>query len=91
MEADSHAKHSDFGTGSFFHASSPENTEAYSLRNISGETADRTASVISAGDGQISWRKTGFPFLSLPSGSVYGSKSTSPARAYATTSIGDAR
>src|SRR3970040_2232972 len=69
VEEGSHEKHSDFGTGSFFHVSSPANTPAYSLRNISGSTADRTASVISRGDGQISWRNTGFPLRSAPSGS----------------------
>src|SRR4030042_6613196 len=84
VEAGSQAKHSDFGTGSFFHASSPVNPEAYSLRNISGETADRTAPVISPGDGQISRRNTGFPLRSLPSGSGYGAQAASPAGAYAT-------
>jgi hypothetical protein len=81
VEDGTHAKHSSFGMGSPFHSSSPSNTAAYSFRNMSAPTEERTASVISSGVGQISRSMTGRPFGSKPTGSLYRSTSMFPARA----------
>ena len=59
--------------------------------NISAPMEEATISSISASVGQTSFRYTGFPDSSVPSGSVVMSMSIDPARAYATTSGGEAR
>ena len=61
-------------------------------RKMSGETepCDRSR-LTSSGVGQMSARKTGWPSLSVPSGSDSRSISTVPASANATTSGGEAR
>src|SRR5580693_351136 len=79
------------GTGMDFQCASPSNTLAYSFAYISLVTESRTVDSISCGVGQISRRYTGFPEESEPSDSVVKSISMRPARAYATTSGGDAK
>src|SRR5688500_20144112 len=79
-----------FVTASATHRSSPTNTFAYCLRNMSHFTERRISCSTSAGGGQMSRRKTG-PAEPTPNGSVLRSMSMRPARAYATTSGGDAR
>jgi hypothetical protein len=61
------------------------------LVNISLAIAESMTSSISCAEGQMSLRNTSLPSGSLPNGSVVMSTSIEPARAYATTSGGDAR
>lgn len=58
---------------------------------MSSPMALATTSLTSASEGQMSFRKTGFPSVSVPSASRVMSTFMEPARAYATTSGGDAR
>src|SRR5699024_10772368 len=74
-----------------FHLSFDSNKLSYSERKISGLTTSFTAALISSIDGQISFKYTSFPSLSFPSESFLKSKSTEPARAYATTNGGEAK
>ena len=58
---------------------------------ISSLIASPTTRLTSCALGQMSARNTGWPSLPVPSGSVVRSRSIVPARAYATTSGGEAR
>src|ERR1041384_8249858 len=87
----SHLNSSLLLTGTLFHVGLPVNTLAYWLRNCSGVTHVALRACTSACVGQMSLRKTFFPLLSIPMGSLIGSQSTVPAIAYATTSGGLAR
>jgi len=73
-----------------FHIEFPSKTLPYEAANISPLiVASRSAT--SFWLGQMSERKTGLPFLSMPIGSLVRFTSARPARANATTSGGDAR
>ncbi len=69
------------GTGSSFQRSLLWKTSPYSFSNISERTDRVTASDTSAWVGQMSLRKTGVPWGSLPIGSLVRSMSIVPARA----------
>src|SRR3954469_3479247 len=91
VDASAHSNESPVGTSRDFHRSSPANTSPYDEENPLACTDDATISCTSFGDGQMSARKTSLPSESCPIGSLSRSTSIDPARAYATTSGGDAR
>ena len=90
VESSDQANVSPVGTSSAAHRSSPSKTFAYWARNMSLFTDRKISCSTSAGDGQMSRRKTG-PLAPTPNGSVFRSTSIRPASAYATTSGGEAR
>jgi hypothetical protein len=70
VEFSSHSKRSDSGVGSAAQRSSPANTLAYCVRNMSGNTDWRITCSISAWLGQMSRRKTERPPVPCPIGSL---------------------
>ncbi len=91
MDSPSQAKVSPVGVGRDCQRSSPAKTSAYAELKPVAPIAEAMTSWISAVLGQMSRRKTGWPSPSSPIGSLARSMSIVPARAYATTSGGDAR
>src|SRR5688500_3074429 len=90
VDEGSHAYVFPVGTSSDCHCSSPLNTSAYCVLNCALFTLRLISFCTSVALGQTSRRNTG-PSVPMPSGSRVRSTSIRPARAYATTSGGDAR
>lgn len=74
-----------------YHCLFPSVIEAQFSLNISGVMTSLETFETSSLVGQMSLKKTSFPLLSFPIGSVSKSMSTLPAKAQATTNGGDAR
>ena len=73
------------------HSLGPSETLEYLFLNISESKEVNIISSISLLLGQMSLRKTSFPFLSFPRDDLYKSKFIVPAIAYATTNGGEAK